>query len=192
MKFKMAEKSLFAILLRSPWWLSFCLVALFGLASKALLPDQYVIYGALGGFPFLVIGCIAAWRQLRAPNPERVNAVLAQVGSMSWRDFANALEQGFQSQGYSVARLAGVAGAGAADFKLEKGGRTQLVSARRWKAATQGLEPLKELVALKEAQSADQCSLVSLNDFTDNARVFAKQNGVSLIASAELAQLINR
>jgi restriction system protein len=192
MKFKMAEKSLFAILLRSPWWLSFCLVALFGLASKALLPDQYVIYGALGGFPFLVIGCIAAWRQLRAPNPERVNAVLAQAGSMSWRDFANALELGFQSQGYSVARLAGVAGAGAADFKLEKGGRTQLVSARRWKAATQGLEPLKELVALKDAQSADQCSLVSLNDLTDNARVFAKQNGVGLIARAELAQLINR
>ena len=66
------------------------------------------------------------------------------------------------------------------------------MSARRWKAATQGLEPLKELVALKEAQSADQCRLVSLNDFTDNARIFAKQNGVSLIASAELAQLISR
>ena len=184
MKFKMAEKSLFAILLRSPWWFSFALVALFGLASKALLPDQYVIYGVLGGFPFLVIGCIAAWRQLREPNPERVNAALAQAGSMSWGDFANALEQGFKGQGYSVSRLA--AKVSAADFKLERSGRTTLVSARRWKAATQGLEPLKELVALKEAQSADQCSLVSLNEFTDNARRFAKQNGVGLIASADL------
>ena len=190
MKFKMAEKSLFAILLRSPWWLSFALVALFGLASKALLPNQYFLYGALGGFPFLVIGCIAAWRQLRAPNPERVNAALAQAGSMGWSDFANALEHGFKAQGYSVLRLA--AKASAADFKLEKGGRTTLVSARRWKAATQGLEPLRELVALKEAHSADQCSLVSLNDFTENARIFAKQNRVSLIASAELAQLIAR
>lgn len=192
MKFKMAEKSLFAILLRSPWWLSFCLVALFALASKALLPNQYVVYGVMGGFPFLVIGCIALWRQLKAPNPERVDAALAQAGSMSWRDFANALEQGFQGQGYSVARLAGVAGAGAADFKLEKGGRTRLVSARRWKAATQGLEPLKELVALKEAQSADQCSLVSLNDFTSNAQAFAKQNGVGLIAGEDLAKLMSR
>ena len=192
MKLKMAEKSLFAILLRSPWWVSFALVALFGLASKALLPDPYVVYGVMGGFPFFVIGCIAAWHQLRAPNPERVNAALAQAGNMSWRDFANALENGFRGQGYSVSRLAGVAGAGAADFKLEKGGRTQLVSARRWKAATQGLEPLKELVALKEAQNADQCSMVSLNDFTDNARAFAGQNGVGLIASAELAKLIAR
>jgi restriction system protein len=192
MKFKMAEKSLFAILLRSPWWLSFCIVALFGLASKALLPDQYVVYGLLGGFPFLVIGCIAAWRQLRAPNPERVNAALAQAGAMSWRDFANALEQGFQGQGYAVARLGSDSGAGAADFKLEKSGRTTLVSARRWKAATQGLEPLKELVALKESQSANDCCLVALNDFTDNARTFAAQNSVGLIASVKLAQLIAR
>ena len=190
MKFKMAEKSLFAILLRSPWWFSFALVALFGLASKALLPDQYVIYGVLGGFPFFVIGCIAAWRQLRAPNPERVNAALAQAGSMSWGDFANALEQGFKGQGYSVSRLA--AKVSAADFKLERSGRTTLVSARRWKAATQGLEPLKELVALKEAHSANDCCLVALNDFTDNARTFAAQNSVGLIASVKLAQLISR
>ena len=190
MKFKMAEKSLFAILLRSPWWLSFVLVGLFGLASKALLPPQYVIYGVMGGFPFLVIGCIAGWRQLRAPNPERVNAALAQAGSMSWQDFSSALEHGFKGQGYSVSRLG--AKAGAADFKLEKSGRTTLVSARRWKAATQGLEPLKELVALKEAHSANDCCLVALNDFTDNARTFATQNSVGLIASLKLAQLISR
>ena len=188
MKFKMAEKSLFAILLRSPWWLSFALVALIGLTSKALLPDPYVIYGALGGFPFLVIGCIAAWRQLRAPNPERVSAMLAQASTMGWREFANALEQGFQGQGYAVSRV----NAGAADFKLEKSGRTTVVSARRWKAATQGLEPLKELVAFKEAQRADLCCLVALNDLTDNARLFATQNGVGLIANVKLAQLISR
>lgn len=40
MKLKMAEKSLFAILLRSPWWVSFSLVAVFALASKALLPAR--------------------------------------------------------------------------------------------------------------------------------------------------------
>jgi restriction system protein len=109
---------------------------------------------------------------------------------MSWRDFANALEQGFTGQGYSVSRLA--AKVSAADFKLEKSGRTTLVSARRWKAATQGLEPLKELVALKEAHNANDCCLVALNDFTDNARTFAAQNSVGLIASVKLAQLISR
>ena len=87
MKLKMAEKSLFAILLRSPWWMSFCLVAVFALGSKALLPDQYVIYGVLGGFPFVLIGFIAAWQQLRAPSPARVALALEGAASMSWRDF---------------------------------------------------------------------------------------------------------
>ena len=56
MKFKMAEKSLFAILLRSPWWISFGIALGFGLAAKALLPAEYVVFGALGGFPFVVVG----------------------------------------------------------------------------------------------------------------------------------------
>ena len=42
MKLKMSENSLFAILLRSPWWISMVLVAVFALASGALLPAPYV------------------------------------------------------------------------------------------------------------------------------------------------------
>ena len=79
MKFKMAEKSLFAILLRSPWWISFAIAVAFGLASKALLPAQYFVFGALGGLPFVVIGVIAAWRQFSAPSTAHVEGTLAQL-----------------------------------------------------------------------------------------------------------------
>ena len=72
MKLKMARNSLFAVLLRSPWWISFALVLLVALASRALLPEQYVLFGVMGGFPFLVIGGIAAYRQLRAPGDEEI------------------------------------------------------------------------------------------------------------------------
>ncbi len=187
MKLKMAEKSLFAILLRSPWWISFCLVAVFVLASKALLPSQYFVFGALGGFPFLVIGCVAAWRQSRAPSAQRVEEALGRAAAMSWRDFADALESGYKRDGFQVARL----NAGAADFKLEKGGQVTLVSARRWKAANQGAEPLRDLVALKAAHNADHLSFVSLSAVTGNAMVFARQNSVSLIADTNLAALIS-
>ncbi len=187
MKLKMAEKSLFALLLRSPWWISFCLVAVFGLASKALLPDQYVVYGVMGGFPFVVIGLIAAWRQLRAPSAAHVSESLQQAAGMSWRDFANALERGFKGQGYLVTRVT----AGAADFRLEKAGRTTFVSARRWKAALPGIEPLRELLAFKDAQGADLCSFIALSQVTANAQSFARKNGVALIAGADLAKMIS-
>lgn len=186
MKLKMAEKSLFALLLRSPWWVSFCLVALFGLASKALLPDQYVVYGVMGGFPFVVIGLIAAWRQWQAPSATFVSASLQQAAGMSWRDFANALERGFKGQGYAVTRVT----TGAADFRLEKSGRTTFVSARRWKAALPGIEPLREVLAFKDAQGADLCSFVSLNPLTANALGFARKNNVAVISGVDLARLI--
>ncbi|NUN60705.1 MAG: restriction endonuclease, partial [Burkholderiaceae bacterium] len=72
MKFKMSPNSLFAILLRSPWWISFALVGLFSLAAAAVLPREYLFAGILGTFPFFAVGCVAAWRQWRAPSAARM------------------------------------------------------------------------------------------------------------------------
>lgn len=55
----MAEKSLFAMLLRSPWWISFVVVGIIVLAARALLPAEYFVVGALAGFPS---SWWAAWR----------------------------------------------------------------------------------------------------------------------------------
>ena len=60
MKWKMSDKSLFALLLRSPWWISIAVFAGFALLARALLPPAYVWAGLFGGLPFLVIGVIAA------------------------------------------------------------------------------------------------------------------------------------
>jgi len=102
--------------------------------AHLLLPEKYAIAGALGGTPFIVIGAIAAWRQLRAPSTARVTSTLEAVGAMSWRDFSNALEDAFRRDGYAVTRLPG----GQADLELDKAGRTSLVSCKRWKAASTG------------------------------------------------------
>ena len=48
LKLKMAENSLFAILLRSPWWISLAIVAVISLLSVALLPKAYVGFGVMG------------------------------------------------------------------------------------------------------------------------------------------------
>jgi restriction system protein len=69
-KFKRAEKSLLARLLRSPCRISFVVVVLITLASGALLPKEYIVVGALAGFPIVVVGRIAAWKQMRALSLE--------------------------------------------------------------------------------------------------------------------------
>ena len=186
MKLKMSPNSLFAVLLRSPWWISFCVVAVIALASKALLPDGYVAFGVIGSFPFVVIGIMAAWRQRHAPNPAQQAETLQKVGAMPWREFASAVEKGFARQAYSVTRLPGTA----ADFKLEKGGQTTLVSCKRWKAANQGVEALRELAASQQALGAQHSIFISLHPLTATAQKFAKANGMVLMNDAALAQLL--
>jgi restriction system protein len=186
MKFKMSEKSLFAFLLRSPWWVSLLLVLVFALAARALLPAEYAAMGALGAFPFLVIAIMAAWRQWRAPSPALLAAALERAAGMSWRDFSALLEQTLQGQGYSVTRLNG----DAADFRLERQGRVSLLSCRRWKAASHGIDALRQLEAARQAQEAQQAIYISLGPVSDAARLHAQGAGIRLIHGADLALLM--
>jgi restriction system protein len=182
----MAEKSLFAILLRSSWWISLSIAAVIVLASKALLPPQYFPFGAMGGFPFLVIATITLWRQLRAPSTAHVEATLAQVNAMPWREFSAALEQAMMRDGFEVSRL----DLPGADFELRKGGRTVLCSSKRWKAARVGLEVLQSLETLRSTREASSCICVTTGDVTDKARSFAAEHRIRVIQGAELAQLL--
>jgi len=186
MKLKMSKNSLFAILLRSPWWVSWLLVAVITLASAALLPEGYVAFGVMGGFPFLVIGVMAAFKQWRAPNPTRVAEALAQAGAMSWRDFSGRMEDMFAQQGYAVSPVKHPA----ADFQLVKAGTSTLVSCKRWKAANHGVEALRDLVAAKETQGAQHCTYVSLGPVSDTAKRFAASQGVTLLSGAELGRFL--
>jgi restriction system protein len=183
-KFKMSEKSLFAVLLRSPWWISFVLVAVIALAAGALLPKEYAGVGMLGGFPFFVIGCMAMWRQRNLPSAAELEKGMSMLSSMGWRDFSALLETAFTRQGYAVKHLNG-----AADMQLEKKGVLTVVSAKRWKAAALGVESLRELVAARDAIEARNCVCITLGQVSAKANEFAEQNRITLISDADLVAL---
>ena len=92
MNWQLNENSLFAILLRSSWWISFAIAGAVTAVAVALLPDAYKGFGAMTGLPFVVIGAIAAWRQLQAPSAARIDRTLAAVRGMSWVEFSRAVE----------------------------------------------------------------------------------------------------
>ena len=105
MKWKMAENSLFAILLRSPWWISLGIGVALALLMRVLLPPEYAAPAMLGSFPFLVIAAMAAWKQLRAPSAAQVEQTLQRLQAMNSRDFIAALEAAFRAEGHEVRRL---------------------------------------------------------------------------------------
>ena len=185
MKLKMSDKSLFAILLRSPWWLSMLISALLMLLARVFLPEAFRTVGMLSAVPFCILGFIAAWKQRDKPSPESVSLALNQLANMSWKQFSLIMEQAFVQQGFSVMPV----NSGSADLQLEKSGQITLVSCKRWKAATLGVEVLRDLKALQISQEAAYAACISLSLPTGVALKFANANSVQLICQEELASL---
>jgi restriction system protein len=185
MQWTMNENSLFAILLRSSFVWSFMIAAVMIGAMLALLPEAYRVVGIISGLPFIVIGCIAAWRQLRAPSAARVSRTAEAVRAMSWNEFRAALSEAYKRAGYDVRPVEGPA-----DLELRKEWRRSLVSCKRWKAGRTGVEPLRDLVKAKEAREAHECMYVAVGEISDNAREFAQKNAIALIGPAELARIM--
>ena len=181
----MSENSLFAYLLRSPWWISIAVALALVLLARFVLPDEYVFYALSFAVPFVITAAMAAWRQRDVPSEARVESTLEAVTAMSWRDFSALMEQAYERDGFVVTRSNG-----AADLVLVKNGRTTLVSCKRWKAASHGLEPLRELKDLRRAQEAREAIYVCIADPTDKARQFAQDNKVTLMQGKALAQLL--
>lgn len=187
MKFKMSDRSLFAALLRAPWWVSFLVMLAVALVAGALLPEAYKTAGMLGAFPFLVIGVMAAWRQRNAISSERISELTAQARTMSWRDFSILIEEALCQQGFAVSRV----NSGPVDFQIEKNGRVTLVSAKRWKAATVGVDTVRELLDVRASQQAFSCTFISLGQFSQAALDLAHQSPIQLLGPANIAQLIH-
>jgi restriction system protein len=183
MKLAMHRNSLFAILLRSPWWASAAVAVGVVAAMRLVLPEVYAFFAAI---PFLVVAALAARRQLLAPSAAKVAQRLAALRAQPWEEFAGAVESAFRHDGYAVSRLDGRQ----ADFELTKDGRTSLVSCKRWKAARTGVEPLRELLAARRKREAHECIYLAAGEISANALTFSAQNGVKLLHGAELAKLL--
>ena len=186
MKLKMNRNSLFAMLLRSPWWVSGGISAALFTATRVVLPEQYGLYAFFFALPFLIIAVHVAWKALRAPSESTIAATLDAVRALSWNDFSAALEAAYQGEGYGVSRLSGAG----ADFELTKGGRTTLVSCKRWKVARTGVEPLRELDAAKAAREAHEAVYVATGEVTANARTYAAEKKIQLLEDVELMRLV--
>ena len=149
------------------------------------MSETFAFFTAL---PFIVIGCVALWRQLRAPGAGRVAATIEAVRAMSWDEFSGALTDALRDDGYTVSRFTGAA----ADFELARAGRISLLACKRWKAARTGADPLRDLHEATRAREAHECLYVATGEITGGALAFALERNIRLIQGAELAKLLPR
>ena len=178
------ENSLFAVLLRSPWWASALVAIALAAGLRLVIPQTYAIFA---GLPFAVIAAYVGWRQLRAPSAEHIASTLERLRGLQWEEFSGVLERAYARQGYALQRLTAHA-----DYELVRGGRTTLVACKRWKATRTGMEPLRELDAARRAREAHECIYVAAGEITEQAVAFAAQKNIRLLRGAELATMLTR
>ncbi|MDR2113274.1 MAG: restriction endonuclease, partial [Candidatus Accumulibacter sp.] len=165
--------------------LSFAVAAGLLLLVRLLVPEAYVMPASSLALPFLGIGAYVVWGRFKLPGKARVEATVEAVKAMSRREFSALMEQAYLREGYTVTPLAGLA-----DFKLVKMGKMTLLCCKRWKAASHGLEPLRELDRQRDAENANDAFYVALDDLSDNARDFIGKHRIRLLAGQELAALL--
>ena len=185
MKFKMAPNSVFAILLRKPWWISFLMATAWVMVAMALLPDDLKLVGALGAIAFYIVSGVALVRQWDAPSAREVEAITQAVAARGWTDLSRAITQAYAAQGHAVRAIDG-----GADLRLDLDGRIRLVAARRWKAARHGEEWVQALVDAMQREDASEAHYIALGELSVQAQRLVRQHGLVLVQATELAQLL--
>lgn len=186
MKLRMAENSLFAILLRKPWWVSaLTAIALLAFARLAL-PPHWFVYAAPIALPFIVIAGIVGWRRVQAPSAARVAATDEAVRAMGWETFAATLEEAWRRDGGTVERIREPG----ADFEVSLTGRRGVVAARRWKSARTGIEPLRELQEARERRGVPDAVYVTIGELSEQAERFAQTRRIRVVRPIDLAVML--
>lgn len=188
MQLKMRENSLFAVLLRSPWWYSLLIGAAIVSVAFAMLRAQHVIYGIAVAIPFFGVAAIACYRQMGQLSARKVAATVEWIRTARADEFIRALTAAYAEAGYKTTPYKG----SAADLQLEREGRVTLVSCKRVKAVNTGIKPLHALVAASEQREASALVFIALGKLSSEARAFADNNCIEILDGGNLAALIER
>ncbi len=188
MQLKMRENSLFAVLLRSPWWYSFLIASAIILGAFALLRPAHAIYSIAIGGPFFGIAVFRAFKQMVSPGARDFARVETAVRGMNTRQFVDVLSRAYANAGYDVTPFKGKA----ADLQIEQTGRVTLVSCKRVKAASNGVQPLQELASAGERIEAAYLTFITFGEVSADARDFARDNGITIVGLDELTTLAGK
>ncbi|MFT4192900.1 MAG: restriction endonuclease [Comamonas sp.] len=186
--FKLPPNSLFAILLRSRWWISLLLALAIVLAAFLALPRVYAPMGAMASLPFWAIAIVALARQWRQPSARQREAALARLQMMNTREFQDLIEQALAADGYAVAPSARPG----ADLRLLRQGAITLMSYRRFKAHSLGEQPLRELTSAMQAEGAAEGIVVSLGQATEQAEQWATRHAVRIMPAEALVDWLHQ
>lgn len=200
----MARKSsLLNDLILWPWWANAILALVSYWAFKhgaGLLQLENIFLQALlnalphlAGFTALVftmtalLSAVHAWRKGKL---FRRQTSVESIKALSWKDFEYLCSETLRRQGYSVIENLRGGADGGVDLVVRKDGKRILVQCKNWRKRPVSVATVRELYGVVQAEGADGGMVLSSGHFTNDARKFAKQNGITLMDGTKLLRKI--
>ncbi len=159
-----------------------------GLMGQAILPAISML--AYFFMALLLLGSFFSFlRQIaRAGRFDKTHS-LSDIRGLSWRQFESFTAEAYKRQGYTVIETPEGPDNGV-DLVLHKDGEKTYVQCKHWKAASVGVDKIRELLGSVTAGGAHNGIFVTSGNYTRPAREFARGCGIKLVDGDGLAALI--
>ena len=142
----------------------------------------------------------AALKATRSTNPFREAPrhkppmpLVDQLRSIDWFQFEKLIEILYRKQGYRVERRGGANADGGIDLVLTEGsGQRVAVQCKHWKKWDIGVPKVRELVGAMTDAKIGKGILVTISDYTNEAKVLADRNNIEIVNHSALAATLER
>lgn len=137
----------------------------------------------LAPFALLLAGLLSWIRKRRRTKmlfETEARSETAPLQALSWREFEQLVGAHFERRGCTVGFTPSGADGGV-DIVAKKGAEIFLIQCKQWRATKVGVGVVRELFGVMAARGATGGYVVSIGEFTDDARAFASGRNIELI-----------
>jgi restriction system protein len=118
-------------------------------------------------------------------------AVTKRLAEIDWFQFEKLMAMVYRAHGFRVERKGGAKADGGIDLIIEKNGAKTAVQCKHWKSWKVGVRNVRELKGAMTISEISQGILVTIRGYSEEARSLAEQQGILLLDTGELLDLIN-
>ena len=194
------NESFFETIIETPWWMGISFAAILFLGSIIVPHFQITMFHIENGVAFL-LKCLAALFALGGGISFIRTAVkgqlldktkdLADIKTLTWRDFEFLVSEYYRRKGYMVTEMGGASPDGGIDLIAQKNGAKLVIQCKHWKAYKVDVKIARELYGVMVDAAASGAVLITSGDFTQPTVDFVKDKPLELIDGPKLAKLIS-
>jgi HJR/Mrr/RecB family endonuclease len=116
--------------------------------------------------------------------------LIQRLRETDWFQFEKIVGMIYSHQGYSVTRRSGVNSDEGIDLLVEKNAEVMAVQCKHWTALNITTRTVRELVGAVAEAGLTQSALVTLTDFTEEAKQLASHHGVQIVNETALRTML--